>query len=135
MAFDHGLTGKFGLFFLVFGLAMIFMGSPILTYFYGKRWYCSWVCGCGGLAETAGDLSDNYPVKLKPKLERWMIHAALVFVTVTTIAAIWSFITQNPELSLISRTQFISGVVVFIMALMLSFFGIKLFEKDAIYPD
>jgi hypothetical protein len=27
----------------------------LLTYFFGKRWYCSWVCGCGGLAETAGD--------------------------------------------------------------------------------
>jgi polyferredoxin len=29
---------------LFFGIAMIFI-SPILTYFYGKRWYCSWVCG------------------------------------------------------------------------------------------
>lgn len=28
---------------------------PVLAFFFGKRWYCSWVCGCGGLAETAGD--------------------------------------------------------------------------------
>ena len=48
-------AGGFGLFMLLFGVAMIFLISPILTYFYGKRWYCSWVCGCGGLAETAGD--------------------------------------------------------------------------------
>jgi hypothetical protein len=37
----------------------IFLGSlvgvPLITFFWGKRWYCSWVCGCGGLAETAGD--------------------------------------------------------------------------------
>ena len=47
--------GNLGLFFLGFGLALMFIISPILTYFYGKRWYCSWVCGCGALAETAGD--------------------------------------------------------------------------------
>ena len=29
--------------------------APVMAYFYGKRWYCSWVCGCGGLANTFGD--------------------------------------------------------------------------------
>ncbi|MCB9597308.1 MAG: 4Fe-4S binding protein [Sandaracinaceae bacterium] len=29
--------------------------APLLAYRYGKRWYCSWVCGCGGLANTFGD--------------------------------------------------------------------------------
>ena len=36
-----------------------FLGSlllvPLLGIFFGKRWYCSWGCGCGGLANTAGD--------------------------------------------------------------------------------
>ena len=36
-----------------------FVGSllfvPLMGVFFGKRWYCSWVCGCGGLANTAGD--------------------------------------------------------------------------------
>ena len=36
---------------------------PLLAYFKGKRFYCSWICGCGGLAETFGDpwrhLSDK----------------------------------------------------------------------------
>ncbi|RFP63730.1 4Fe-4S binding protein [Hymenobacter lapidiphilus] len=50
--------------FMVFWTAVIsFVATPVLTYFFGKRWYCSWVCGCGGLAETAGDpyrqLSDK----------------------------------------------------------------------------
>ncbi len=31
------------------------VAAPVLAYFYGKRWYCSWVCGCGGLANTFGD--------------------------------------------------------------------------------
>ncbi len=55
--------------------------SPLLTYFFGKRWYCSWVCGCGGLAETLGDpyrqLSDK---SLKSwRVERWLVHGVLVF--------------------------------------------------------
>ncbi len=33
--------------------ALIF--APIMAYFFGKRWYCSWICGCGGLANTFGD--------------------------------------------------------------------------------
>jgi polyferredoxin len=45
------------------GATMSMVATPLLTYFFGKRWYCSWVCGCGGLAETAGDpyrhLSDK----------------------------------------------------------------------------
>jgi Pyruvate/2-oxoacid:ferredoxin oxidoreductase delta subunit len=52
-----------GVFMVVWGAAMSLLATPVLTYFYGKRWYCSWVCGCGGLAETAGDpyrhLSDK----------------------------------------------------------------------------
>jgi polyferredoxin len=49
------------MFMLFFGIAMIFIISPILTYFYGKRWYCSWVCGCGGLAMVI--VIDIYPVR------------------------------------------------------------------------
>ena len=43
-------AGDIGLAMLIFGILSIFVITPILTYFYGKRWYCSWVCGCGGLA-------------------------------------------------------------------------------------
>ncbi len=83
-------SGGLGYFMVFWGAAMIFVATPILTYFFGKRWYCSWVCGCGGLAETAGDpyrqLSDK---SLKAwKIERWMIHSVLVFVVVTT-ALLW----------------------------------------------
>jgi polyferredoxin len=76
---------------LVFwSVAGSFVATPILTYFYGKRWYCSWVCGCGGLANTAGDpfrhLSDK---SLRAwKIERWMIHSVLVLIVGIT-AALW----------------------------------------------
>lgn len=76
-----------GVFFIFWGVMMTFLATPILTYFYGKRWYCSWVCGCGGLAETFGDpwrqLSDKSTKAWR--VERWSIHSVLVFVTVTTV--------------------------------------------------
>lgn len=89
MAYDWAQTTGSGLlqWFFWFSLGMFFIGTPLLTYFFGKRWYCSWVCGCGGLAETAGDpfrhLSDK---SLRAwRIERWLIHSVLAFVVLTTI--------------------------------------------------
>ncbi|MHC5062561.1 MAG: NAD(P)-binding domain-containing protein [Planctomycetota bacterium] len=39
---------------VVWGVFLTFVIIPILVLFQGKR-YCSWICGCGGLAETFGD--------------------------------------------------------------------------------
>jgi ferredoxin-type protein NapH len=80
-------SGNLGIFMVFWGAVMTFIATPILTYNYGKRWYCSWVCGCGGLAETAGDpyrhLSDK---SLKAwKIERRLIYPILVLITVITI--------------------------------------------------
>ncbi|MEL6390219.1 MAG: 4Fe-4S dicluster domain-containing protein [Bacteroidota bacterium] len=92
-------VGIMGWSFLLFGLAMIFVVSPILTYRYGKRWYCSWVCGCGGLAETAGDpfrhLSDK---SLKAwKVERWLIHSVLAFSVIMTIAVVYGYLGHGSQ--------------------------------------
>ncbi|MBC7381493.1 MAG: 4Fe-4S binding protein [Bacteroidia bacterium] len=79
--------GGMGVFMVFWGAAITFIATPILTYFFGKRWYCSWVCGCGGLANTAGDpfrqLSDK---SIKAwKIERWSVYSVLVFIIITTI--------------------------------------------------
>jgi len=47
-------SGGFGIFILVWGIVLTLVIVPVMVYFFGKRWYCSWVCGCGGLAETLG---------------------------------------------------------------------------------
>ncbi|MDD5149067.1 MAG: 4Fe-4S dicluster domain-containing protein, partial [Flavobacterium sp.] len=109
--------GNLGMFMLVFGIAMIFIISPILTYFYGKRWYCSWVCGCGGLAETAGDSFRHLSISTQKawKIERWMIHSVLVFSFVMTIAVIFTFLSNNPEMSFITKDQFVDGIVIFLI--------------------
>jgi Pyruvate/2-oxoacid:ferredoxin oxidoreductase delta subunit len=83
-------NGLFGYFILFWGILSFLILTPVLTYFFGKRWYCSWVCGCGGLAETAGDpfrqLSDKSTKAWK--IERWMIHGVLAFVTIMTLSVI-----------------------------------------------
>lgn len=48
-------SGGLGIFMLGWGIVLIVLGVFIIIYFYGKCWYCFWVCGCGGLAEMVGD--------------------------------------------------------------------------------
>jgi ferredoxin-type protein NapH len=97
-------NGTFGLFMLVWGMALFLIGVPVLTYFFGKRWYCSWVCGCGGLAETLGDpyrqLSDK---TLKAwKLERYLIHGVLVFAVVMTALVLYTYFTGASNILFLS---------------------------------
>lgn len=99
--------GYLGLFMLGWGIALIFIISPILTYFFGKRWYCSWVCGCGGLAETAGDpfrhLSDK---SLRAwKIERWLIHSVLVFAILMTVFVLYTYFTGKSQFLFINSYQ------------------------------
>lgn len=90
---NHINAGTMGVFMLVWGILLFVIGVPFFTYFFGKRWYCSWVCGCGGLAETLGDpyrqLSDK---SLKAwKIERYLIHGVLVFAVIMTIGVLYTY--------------------------------------------
>lgn len=130
-------SGNVGILMLVFGIVSVFIISPILTYFYGKRWYCSWVCGCGGLAETAGDSFRQLSSKKMNawKLERWTIHLVLVLAVAMTIAVIYSFLGNNPEQSIISKSQFIWGSILFLAVIVgaIYLFKRKELNKDAKY--
>ncbi|MEM9857017.1 MAG: 4Fe-4S binding protein [Bacteroidota bacterium] len=93
-------NGGLGIFMLGWGIALILVGVPVFVYFFGKRWYCSWVCGCGGLAETLGDpyrqLSDK---SLKAwKIERWLIHSVLVFAVIMTASVLYTYWTGSSQL-------------------------------------
>ena len=83
-------NGGIGIFMFAWAAIMTFIATPVLTYFYGKRWYCSWVCGCGGLAETLGDPFRQHSDKSEKAwvIERWMIHLVLLSITVIT-ALLW----------------------------------------------
>jgi polyferredoxin len=71
-----------------------FLGSlllvPLLGVFFGKRWYCSWVCGCGGLANTAGEPWRHLSQKGDAawRFERVAIHGTLAVAVVTTLLVV-----------------------------------------------
>ncbi|MEQ8472667.1 MAG: 4Fe-4S binding protein [Marinoscillum sp.] len=93
-------AGGLGIFMFAWGITLFAVGVPVFVFFFGKRWYCSWVCGCGGLAETAGDpfrqLSDK---SLKAwQIERWMVHGVLVFAVIMTVGVLYTFITGSNSL-------------------------------------
>lgn len=86
-----------GLAYLFWGILLFLVVTPIVTYYVGKRWYCSWFCGCGGLAETAGDSFrhlSNKTVKAW-NIERWVIHTVMVFVLISTVAALFPYLTKK----------------------------------------
>lgn len=96
---SHLADGHLGIFMLVWGIALFVVGVPLFTYLYGKRWYCSWVCGCGGLAETLGDpfrqLSDK---SLRAwKYERYIIHSVLVFAIIMTALVLYTYFTGESQ--------------------------------------
>jgi polyferredoxin len=107
--FDYNLnnlisSGGLGIFMLVWGIALIVIAVPVITYFYGKRWYCSWVCGCGGLAETLGDpyrqLSDK---SLKAwRYERWIIHGVFATAVVMTAMVLYTYFTGSSNILFLS---------------------------------
>lgn len=104
---------------------------PLMTFFYGKRWYCSWVCGCGGLAETAGDsfrhLSDKSARAWK--FEQVSIHTImlLAFLTTGLVLINWglhytdatgNWVTDHTTFDLVASK--IQGTYQFIVVAMLS---------------
>lgn len=126
--------GNIGILMFIFGILSIFVITPILTYKYGKRWYCSWVCGCGGLAETAGDPYRHLSDKSRSawKLERWLIHSVLVFVVVMTIAVIYSYLGQDSTDFWLTRDIFLIGAAGFLILL---FAVIMIFKKEQLAED
>ncbi len=127
-------SGTVGMILLIFGVVSIFVITPILTYKYGKRWYCSWVCGCGGLAETVGDsfrqLSDK--TERAWKVERWVVHSVLVFVIVMTTSVISSYLGNDPNRYWLTKDVFLLGVA---LLLSIVFAVIWVFKKHELKKD
>lgn len=86
-------SGGLGIFMFAWGITLFVVGVPTFVFFFGKRWYCSWVCGCGGLAETAGDpfrqLSDKSTEAWQ--IERFLIHGVFVFGVIMTGLVLYNF--------------------------------------------
>ncbi len=92
-------SGNIGLFILVWGVFLTLVIVPIFVYFFGKRWYCSWVCGCGGLAETLGDPYRQHSNKTLNawKWERLTIYSVLLFSLFMTLVVLYTYIFNANE--------------------------------------
>ncbi|MFN3322758.1 MAG: NAD(P)-binding domain-containing protein [Bryobacteraceae bacterium] len=87
--FFHTFIGDPHRIWVVWGVFLSFVVIPVLAVFQGKR-YCSWVCGCGGLAETLGDRWRHLAPKGHASI-RWermnaVVLAAAVLVTATALS-------------------------------------------------
>jgi thioredoxin reductase/polyferredoxin len=66
---------------IVWGALLAFFIIPVLVLFHGKR-YCSWICGCGGLAETVGDRWRHLAPKGKTARQWESMNAVLLWAAV-----------------------------------------------------
>jgi len=71
---------------VVWGVLLTFVILPVFVLFHGKR-YCSWICGCGGLAETLGDRWRHLAPK-GPTSIRWEWMSLAVLATAIVVTAL-----------------------------------------------
>ncbi len=93
------LIGKYQ---TLYPLVKVFLGwniiaalviMPILVYFYGKRVYCSWMCGCGCLAETLGDPFRR--LTPRSRLSRALEPVIYLFVIAAVGMTVWVLMTPQ----------------------------------------
>ena len=89
---------------IIWGVILAFVIIPIFVLFQGKR-YCSWICGCGGLAETFGDRWRHLAPKGNTSIRwEWMNMAVLIAAVIITffvlIKDIWYFVSGPANLGL-----------------------------------
>lgn len=108
--------GTVGIAMITWGIILTVVLVPVFVYFFGKRWYCSWVCGCGGLAETLGDPYRQLSSKklVAWKIERWLIHGVWAFAIVMTAITLGAFFT-NGQTFLGIQTYSIQGAYGFLI--------------------
>ena len=91
--------------------AYCFFGSlvavPVLAVILGKRWYCSWVCGCGGLANTFGDPWRHLTATSTAswRFEQVTVHTVLLVAVGTTAIVFVDFLFGTGQSALSSFVQ------------------------------
>ena len=106
--------------FLLFSFIGSLLAVPILGAFFGKRWYCSWVCGCGGLANTAGDSFRHLSSKSSAswRFEKVSIYSVLALCVLLTslLFIVWGTKGKYPHLDQFAyRYQYWYGQLVTII--------------------
>ena len=94
---DHPNNVSIALMWMGFGAVISFIAIPLYVKYQGQR-FCSYLCGCGGLAETLGDAfrtlapKGNMAKKIE-KMGRWVWILAIV-VTGLILNDAWQLISS-----------------------------------------
>jgi len=85
------------LFFVIWGIFLAFVAMPIFVRYHGKR-YCTWICSCGGLAETFGDRWRHLAPKgvraRRWEIMNWPILIASAGITLLIVLDIKNFLIE-----------------------------------------
>jgi putative YpdA family bacillithiol system oxidoreductase len=83
------------LFFAIWGIFLAFVAMPIFVRYHGKR-YCTWICSCGGLAETFGDrwrhLAPKGVRSRRWEIMNWPILIASAGITLLIVLDVKNFL-------------------------------------------
>jgi thioredoxin reductase/Pyruvate/2-oxoacid:ferredoxin oxidoreductase delta subunit len=86
--FVHTFFGTPHKVWIVWGVLLTFVIMPVFVLFHGKR-YCSWICGCGGLADTLGDrwrhLAPKGRLSVRLEVMGQVILACIVIITALVV--------------------------------------------------
>ncbi|MDA0348733.1 MAG: NAD(P)-binding domain-containing protein [Verrucomicrobia bacterium] len=105
------------------GALITFVVIPISVRWHGKR-FCTWICGCGGLAETFGDRWRHLAPK-GVRSQKWE--------TVGTIIMFWAFISAGVILFAYGGNTGTAGVWHGLYALIVDFWLVAVIPV-ALYP-
>jgi polyferredoxin len=93
-SWTYPATPQVHAFFFWWAVAVTFVAIPVYVRFFGKS-FCTWICGCGGLAETLGDrwrhLAPKGPVAQKWEWMAYPVLAASFVVGGLVVADIFHF--------------------------------------------
>jgi Pyruvate/2-oxoacid:ferredoxin oxidoreductase delta subunit len=109
--------------FLIWNVIAALVIMPVLVYFYGKRPYCAWLCGCGCLAETLGDPFRR--LTPRSRLSRRVEPVIYPFVAAAVGFTAWVLLAPDSFSEQVFSTQKWYGIIVkFFFA---SFLGVGLY--------
>jgi ferredoxin-type protein NapH len=77
---------QIGPYLAAYAVIAAFVVAPVASILLGKRWYCSWVCGCGALANTFGDPWRHLTSSSTRswRFEKVAVHTVLAAALITT---------------------------------------------------
>jgi thioredoxin reductase/polyferredoxin len=116
---------------IIWGVVLSFVLVPLLVLFHGKR-YCSWICGCGGLAETLGDrwrhLAPKGDASIRWERMNLVVLAAAVLITIGIVGHDVIAVVRQPAQSALNWYKLLvdTWLVGIIPVALYPFFGGKI---------